>query len=181
VARHLKRCLGSSAVVIVFHLHIKFRYCTISLSRRSRPAWSGSSATARQDVIEIKAMSMGELIKDFMLICGYILNERNLEMGKLPVFIAYTPDSIAVPELVYRSMIRKGLQGGISTPCMRFAGPLTLPISQLDLLSHLHFLDADLVHQRRSSRQSNRISAISVKIMKWCGLHERLYHPLTGR
>jgi hypothetical protein len=35
------------------------------------------------------------LIKDFMLICVYILNERNLEMGKLPVFIAYTPDSIA--------------------------------------------------------------------------------------
>jgi hypothetical protein len=95
VARHLKRYLGSSAVVTVFHLHIKFRYCTISLSRRSRPAWSGSSATARQDLIEIKAKSITALIESFMLMCVYILNERNLEMGKLPVFIAYTPDSIA--------------------------------------------------------------------------------------
>jgi hypothetical protein len=101
-----------------------------------------------------------------MLICVYILVERNLEMGKLPVYIAYTPDSIAAPELVYRSMICKGAKGGISTPCMRIAGPLTLIISQLDLLSHLRFLDADLVHQRRSLRRSDRISAISVKIMK---------------
>jgi hypothetical protein len=65
-------------------------------------------------LIEIKAKRMAELIEDFMLICVYILNERNLEMGKLAVFIAYTPDSIATPELVYRSMIGKGLQGGIS-------------------------------------------------------------------
>jgi hypothetical protein len=165
----------------LFHLHIKVRYCTISLSRRSRPAWSGSSATARQELIEIKAKRMAELMEDFMLIRVYILNERNLEMGKLPVFIAYTPDSIAAPELFHRSMIRKGLIGGISSPCMRFAGPLTLPISQLDLLSHLRFLDADPAQQRQSSRRSSRISAISVKIRKRCGVHERLYHPLTGR
>jgi hypothetical protein len=46
-------------------------------------------------LIEIKAKSITALIESFMLMCVYILNERNLEMGKLPVFIAYTPDSIA--------------------------------------------------------------------------------------
>jgi hypothetical protein len=62
-------------------------------------------------------------------------------------------------------MIRKGAKGAISTPCMGFAGPLNLPLSQLELLSYVRFLDADSAQQRQSLRQSNLINVVSAKIM----------------